>query len=90
MGRPKKSIRESLIRKLRHLAVDKPVSERTLLQLFTAEARPAVSTEIGQLLFDGFIATRGTGRKGDPRHIILGSTWPPAKCPLCGHVDNSQ
>lgn len=83
----KGSIREKLIRRLRASTLKGFAFERELLRQFTSPQRGSVIKELNLLISEGYACRLGMGRQGDPHRIVLNSTWPFNKCPLCGHVE---
>lgn len=77
----KQVIRERVVRLIREKS---PIFKRSLEQLFAGSTRKLAEQVISDLLSENYIVEVGTGRRGNPKKIIVSAGWPLDKCPMCG------
>src|ERR1700730_18676253 len=87
-GRSKSDARLRMIRVLQEIEPGGFVYETRIYKRFSSSRTEREIREIlDEFLSKGYVYRLGLGRRGSPYKIILSSTWPHNRCPLCNHIE---
>jgi hypothetical protein len=87
-GRSASDARLRMIRVLQEIPPGGFIYETRIYKRFSSKrTKQEIADVLAEFLSKGYIHRLGTGRRGDACRIILSSTWPHNRCPLCNHIE---